>query len=59
MCGIVVSIVGDSSWLVVGSDFMALEIASTGPSGVSRRKDKDHKGTDWGEVGSPAMLSQH
>ena len=39
MRGIVVSMVG--VWLVVGSIFMALEIASKESAGVSRRKDKD------------------
>ncbi len=41
MRGIVVSMVGVE--LVVGSVFMALEIASTEVAGVSRRKDKEHE----------------
>ncbi len=56
MCCTVVSILG--VWLEAGSVFTALEIASTEPSGISRCKDID-KGTDWGGVGCPAMLSQH
>ncbi len=56
MCCIVVSIVGVS--LLAGSVFTALETASTEPSRVSRRKEKDIR-TDWGEVSCLAMLSQH
>ena len=55
---IVVSMEG--VWLLEGSVFFALEMASTEPSqsGVSRRKE-NNKRTDWGEVGCPPMLSQH
>jgi hypothetical protein len=55
MRGMVVSMVG--VWLVVGSVFMVLEIASKEPAGVSRREDRDNELT--GEVGGLSTLSQH
>ena len=43
MRDIIMSIVRMGVRLVMGPEFMALEVASTEPSGVSRRKEKDKR----------------